>query len=188
MHAHRHRGSDARGPTHPFRRSGFALALLAGLTIGMSAAGCGAGAPPPSAPSAILGKAMPDFKRRTVDGSSVDTQALRGKVVVVKFFAKYCQPCKKTLPAAERIHQQEADVAFIGVAEDEYRADVDEMIATYNLTFPIVHDRGNVLAGRFRVSEMPVAFVADGSGNIRWVAGEMHSEGDLERAIAAARQ
>ena len=163
-----------------------ALLLLGALAACMC--GCGAGGPPPpSAPSPLLGKPLPDFKRRTVDGATVDTAAQRGKVVIIKFFAKYCIPCKKSLPAAERLHQKDPELVIIGVAEDEYRADVDAMISTYQLTFPIVHDRGNMLAGRYRVSEMPVAFVADANGNIRWVAGETHTEEDLERAVAAAR-
>jgi cytochrome c biogenesis protein CcmG/thiol:disulfide interchange protein DsbE len=157
------------------------------LIAALGSLACAAGPPPPSAQSPILGRAMPEFKRRAVDGRAVDTQALRGQVVVVKFFAKYCEPCKKTLPAAERIHQADPGVAFIGVAEDEYAADVDHMIQTYRLTFPVVHDRGNVLSGRFRVSEMPISFVVDRAGTIRWVGAEQHTEADLERAIAAAK-
>ena len=158
------------------------LAFLLGLLFSVFALGCGAAKPPPSAPSALLNKPIPKLKRRTLAGSSVNTEP--GQVVVVKFFAKYCEPCKKTLPAAEQLHQDNPDVRFIGVAEDEYQADVNEMVQTYGLSFPIVHDRGNVLAGRFRVSEMPIAFVADASGTIRWVGGEHQREDDLEAAVA----
>lgn len=152
------------------------------LLLSVFATSCGVAPPPPSAPNALLEKPLPKFKRRTLAGSSIHTEP--GQVVVVKFFAKYCEPCKKTLPVAERLHQENADVRFIGIAEDEYRADVDEMIQTYSLTFPIVHDRGNVLAGRFRVSEMPITFVADATGAIRWVGGEGQKEEDLAAAIA----
>jgi thiol-disulfide isomerase/thioredoxin len=158
------------------------LVFVLVLLLSVLATSCGAPAPPPSAPSALLQKPIPKFKRRTLAGSSVNTEP--GQVVVVKFFAKYCEPCKKTLPVAERLHQENADVRFIGIAEDEYQADVDEMVQAYSLTFPIVHDRGNVLAGRFRVSEMPITFVADASGAIRWVGGEGQKEDDLEAAIA----
>ena len=161
------------------------LAFMLVALLAVFAISCGVPAPPPSAPSALLNKPLPKFKRRTLAGSSVNTEP--GQVVVVKFFAKYCEPCKKTLPVAERLHQENADVRFIGIAEDEYRADVDEMIRTYSLTFPIVHDRGNVLSGRFRVSEMPVTFVADKTGTIRWVGGEAQKEDDLEAAIAWAK-
>jgi len=158
------------------------LAFVLVLLLSVFAASCGVSKPPPTAPSALLNKPIPKFKRRTLGGGSINTEP--GQVVVVKFFAKYCEPCKKTLPVAESLHQDNPDVRFIGVAEDEYQADVDEMVQTYSLTFPIVHDRGNVLSGRFRVSEMPITFVADASGTIRWVGGEGQKEGDLEAAVA----
>ena len=118
-----------------------------------------------------------------MNSSEVSTKEPAGRVVVVKFFAKYCEPCKKTLPVAERIHRERPEVLFVGVAEDEYQADVQEMIDLYQLSFPIVHDRGNVLAGRFRVQDLPLTFVADRVGNIRWVGGGKSSESDLEAAI-----
>jgi thiol-disulfide isomerase/thioredoxin len=138
---------------------------------------------PPSAPSSILDKPLPGFARRAIGGEAVSTREPSGHVVVVKFFAKYCAPCKKTLPAAQKLHESDADLMFIGIAEDEKRADIDEMVATYGLSFPVIHDRDNLLAGRFRVSVLPATFVADGRGRIRWVGGEKQSESDLAAAI-----
>lgn len=170
----------------PFRRL---AAPLAALALALAAPACG-GAPqmPPSMASPLAGKPLPDFQRPALDGARVDTKALRGRVVVVKFFAKYCEPCKRTLPAVEALSKDRADVAFIGVAEDEREADVQEMVRTYGLTFPVVHDRGNVLSGRYRVSEMPVTFVVDAQGVVRWVGGPGQSEDELQQAVAAAAQ
>jgi thiol-disulfide isomerase/thioredoxin len=67
----------------------------------------------------------PSIKRRTLSGESVDTKALAGRVVVVKFFAEYCAPCKKTLPAAQALAHP--DVAFIGVSEDEHASTAAEL-------------------------------------------------------------
>ncbi len=142
-------------------------------------------APPPSAPSAIAEKELPDFKRPSLAGSSVDTEALRGQVVVIKFFAKYCAPCMETLPAAEKLHRKHPEVAFVGISEDEYASDAQALVDGFSLSFPVVHDQGNVLAGRFRVSEMPVTFVVDGTGVVKWVGGPGQSEDDLEAAISA---
>jgi thiol-disulfide isomerase/thioredoxin len=149
--------------------------------------GCAAGGLVPSAPSPLLGKPLPDIERRALDGSMIDTKSQRGSVVVVKFFAKYCDPCKRTLPVAEQLHQARPEVVFIGVDEDEYASEAEQMVRTYRLTFPVVHDAGNALAGRFRVGELPVTFVADATGTIRWVAGETQNEDDLGRAIDAFR-
>jgi cytochrome c biogenesis protein CcmG/thiol:disulfide interchange protein DsbE len=157
------------------------------LPAALASISCGAGAPPRSAPSAVLDKPLPRLQGRALDGASVDTSATAGKVVVVKFFAKYCEPCLKTLPATQRLHEKHREVAFIGVSEDESRADVEELVRTFRLSFPVVHDAGNGIAGRFRVSELPATFVADGRGTIRWVGGDKQTEDDLARAIEWAR-
>jgi cytochrome c biogenesis protein CcmG, thiol:disulfide interchange protein DsbE len=168
------------------RRRGFCSALVLVLSL----AGCGGRQPasvPPSAASPLLGKSVPAFKRGTMAGTKVDTAALAGKVVVVKFFAEYCQPCRVTLPEAQALSQKHDDVVFVGIAEDEFEATVQQLVTQYDLTFAIVHDRGQILAGRFRVSEMPVTFVVDATGVIRWVGGPGQAKGDLAQAIAAIR-
>jgi len=162
-----------------------ALAVL--LVVSLFAVSCGPQPPPPSAPSALLERPVPSFKRRTLEGAEVTTESLRGKVVVVKFFAKYCEPCKRTLPAMERLHKDRPDVVVIGVAEDEHESDAREIAAQYGLTFPVVHDSGNVIAGRFRVTEMPATFVVDRAGSVRWVGSPAVTEAQLEQAIDAWR-
>jgi cytochrome c biogenesis protein CcmG, thiol:disulfide interchange protein DsbE len=152
-------------------------------------AGCAeTAAMPPSAPSALLNLPLPSFRRPTLQGQKFDTAGGKGRVVVVKFFAKYCAPCQKTLPAAEALHRELPDVVFLGVAEDEYEREVREQIQQHGLSFPIVHDTSNVLAGRFRVREMPATFVSDTRGRVVWVGGPEQSEDELERAVEAVRE
>ena len=174
-------------------RSLSALLLVIVPSVAASACGGGGGhagesSMPASAASPLVAKPLPDFQRRTIAGETIDTKGLRGRVVVVKFFAKYCEPCKRTLPAMQKLSRDRADVAFVGVAEDERASDVQEMIDGFGLSFPIVHDQGNVLSGRYRVTDMPVTVVADRAGVVRWVGGPGQSEEDLARALAAVGQ
>jgi thiol-disulfide isomerase/thioredoxin len=164
----------------------FALVALV-LVLGA----CGATMPPsyarnPLSPNGTETKPLPAIKRPTVDGHSFDTAAARGKVTVVKFFAKYCEPCKTSLPWFERFARDNPDVVVVGIAEDERESDVREIIQTFGLTFPVVHDGGNALSGRFRVTEMPITFVADPLGRIRWVGGPGQTEADLSAAVSAS--
>jgi len=179
---------SAHGPrwTAPARLA--PVALCAAL-LGLSAcAGGRAAGMPPSAPSVLSGKPLPSFSRRTLTGETLDTKALAGKVVVVKFFADYCAPCKKTLPAAQALAAQHPDVAFVGISEDEHASTAAEVARRYSLSFPVIHDSGQVLSGRFRVNEMPATFVADRSGVVRWVGGEQQSEEALGDAVATVKQ
>jgi thiol-disulfide isomerase/thioredoxin len=168
--------------------------LAVGLAL-MVLGGCGAAMPPsyrenalsPSGPSALDAKSIPDVKRRTLDGATFDTAEARGhKVVVVKFFSKYCEPCKRSLPWFQKFATEHPEVAVLGVDEDERESDARDLVTMYGLRFPIVHDSGNALSGRFRVSDMPITFVADKKGRIRWVGGPDQTESDLEAAVSAS--
>lgn len=143
---------------------------------------------PPSSAHPLLGKHLPALHHRfTLDGQPLDEAQLAGKPVLVKFFADYCRPCRATLPAAEKIHEAHPEVAFVGIDEDESEETAGALARRYGLSFPVVHDEGNVLSGRFRVSILPSTFVADAAGTVRWVGGEGQTEEDLLRAVEAAR-
>jgi thiol-disulfide isomerase/thioredoxin len=161
------------------------LAVVLGCSPGTS--GSTPPSLPPSSPSPLLQQAAPQFVRPTLAGSKFDSKGHRGSVVVVKFFAEYCAPCKRTLPAAEALHQRYDDVVFVGISEDEFARQAQSMVSAYALTFPVVLDRGNVLAGRFRVAEMPSTFVIDAQGITRWVGGPGQTEAALQQAIEAVR-
>ncbi len=138
--------------------------------------------PPPSSPSRLLGEALPAFRRPTLQGGAFDTSEASGRVLVVDFFADYCRPCQRTLPALEALHRAHPELAIVGVSLDDDARGAAKAIGRHKLTFPVVHDSGNVLAGRFRVTELPCAFVVGGDGRIRWVAGPGQPDDALGRA------
>jgi cytochrome c biogenesis protein CcmG/thiol:disulfide interchange protein DsbE len=149
--------------------------------------GCG----PPTYPIPIahplLAKPLPGLHHlRTLDGQSVDDALTAGHPVVVKFFAQYCAPCMVTLPDAERVHEEHKETVFVGVDEDEGLETARALVTRFGITFPVVHDTSNALSGRFRVDSMPMTFVGDRQGTIRWVGGEGQTGEDLERAVSAA--
>lgn len=163
------------------------LALCVAI-LGTGACATGGGPLPPSSPSPVLGKPAPDFNKRTLSGSRIDTATLRGQVLVVEFFAQYCEPCRKTLPQVERLQSKVSGVQFIGISIDEYESTARELVAAYGLSFPVIHDAGG-LRGRFRVTDLPATFVISPDGVVHWVriGGSGSTESDIEKAIAAAR-
>jgi thiol-disulfide isomerase/thioredoxin len=174
-------------PRSPSRARPRLHAIVALAVATATALACGPPAFPPSAQHPLLGAPLPEVRGRSVDGHAIDKGVIAGTPVLVKFFADYCQPCKETLPAAERVHEAYPDVTFIGIDEDDTSEMAKDLAQRFGLTFPVVHDTSNALAGRFRVSAMPMTFVADANGVIRWVGAEGQTEDDIRRAVQAAR-
>jgi cytochrome c biogenesis protein CcmG, thiol:disulfide interchange protein DsbE len=157
------------------------------MALGLATA-CGASTAStrPTAQSSLLGKPLKHFRRPTLEGQMLNTASYSGRVLVIEFFAKYCEPCERTLPEAQALSQELPDVVFIGISEDERASEAELVARAYGLSFPIVHDAGNVLAGRFRVSELPATFVVDRRGIVLWVGNGEHDASDLRAAIEAA--
>ena len=165
----------------------FAPRLLLGLLVA-AAVSCGHAqidAPPPSGASALLGERVPAFRRPSLQGATFDTGAATGRVLVVDFFAAYCPPCQRALPMVERLARERRDVVFVGVSLDGDADAALRQVARHRLTFPVIHDPANTLAGRFRVTELPATFVVDGAGRVAWASGIGQSEDALARAVDA---
>jgi peroxiredoxin len=133
----------------------------------------------------LLDAPLPAFSRPTLQGGTFDSSTAAGQVLVIDFFAGYCRPCQRKLPQLEALHRRQPHLSVVGVSLDETDAAARKSMAKHHLTFPVVHDPGNVLAGRLRVTELPVSFVVDGQGRIRWVGGPEQSDGALAQAVAA---
>ena len=176
--------SDAAEAISPRAVLQRACTLLAGVSFA-AISGCASAPPmlPQGATNALVGDALPDFRGATLSGAELDSVELRGKPVVIKFFAEYCVPCQRTLPAVERLHRARPDVAFVGVSEDDRAATAGEIVAKYGLSFPVLHDASKELMQSFRVRELPATFVVDRHGVVRWVAGPAQSERDLDEAL-----
>lgn len=166
--------------SHPLAARSAALAALAALSCA-TAPGM-----PPSAPSRLVGAPVPAFQRQAVQGGTVSAASAAGRVLVVEFFAAFCTPCQRLLPKAERVRADHPEVEVIGVSVDEEPEAAAAQVSRLRLGFPVVHDLGRVIAGRFRVTELPATFVVGRDGRVAWAGGPGQAEDDLARAVAAA--
>jgi peroxiredoxin len=163
---------------------GIALLFLVGAhTVGGCASAPAQPPPKASAPSTLLGKPAPEFVRTALDGTKLEPTTMRGKVVVLEFFAAYCVPCRAAMPAAEAAHRERPAALFVGVSEDDTAETAASVAKSFGVTFPVVHDQGKVLAGRLRVSDLPATVVIDATGVVRWVGADASTSEELARVI-----
>lgn len=143
---------------------------------------------PASAPSALFDKQHPSLDGEAIDGRQVRDMRLRGKKLVVTFFAKGCVPCERMVPALELLSRTEPDLVVVGVSEDASELDARAQAESWRLSFAVLLDRSKSWRQAFSVGEVPTTFLADERGVVRWVGGSGQGEADLKQALAALRE
>jgi cytochrome c biogenesis protein CcmG, thiol:disulfide interchange protein DsbE len=128
-------------------------------------------------PRPAVGYPAPEFRLKTLDGENFALSELRGKPVVLNFWATWCGPCRNELPALQKAATRyEGEVAFVGVDQAETAETVQKYVDELGLTFTIPLDTSHDAANAFDVTLMPTTYFIDAQGTIRSVhLGEMNS-------------
>jgi thiol-disulfide isomerase/thioredoxin len=103
------------------------------------------------------------------EGDRIVLDALRGRVVVLDFWASWCPPCRASIPALEEFSRAHPDVVVLGVnVESERRAPfVRAAHAELGATYPTVHDEDGTLQAAYRITGLPTLLVIDAEGRVR---------------------
>ncbi len=110
------------------------------------------------------GDTFPDLSKFGLEGALPNTQ---GKVVLVDFFASWCEPCKESFPIMEELKQKYGDkVVIIAVNVDKKKSDMEEFLKKHPSTFTIVRDAANKLVNEVKIPTMPSSFLLDRSGKV----------------------
>ena len=126
----------------------------------------------------------------TADGKPFDWATLRGKVVLVDFWASWCGPCRQAFPAYDAMGRRHADAGFVvlGVNVDEERADAERFLKAVPATFTVVFDAGGQAPKAYGVKAMPSSYLVGRDGRVRAVhVGFKPSDSEkIEAAVLAA--
>lgn len=160
-------------------RSAISTALFLLVTLGLVA----------TVAAVDAGSRAPELGARTLDGRPIRMADLRGKVVIVDFWASWCEPCREELPALDRLYQRyrEQGLVVVGVSVDRTERNARGFLRRNSVSFPIIHDEGHRIADRYSPPRMPSSYIVDRRGVIRHVHEGFRSgdERRIEREVRA---
>ncbi len=115
--------------------------------------------------------AAPDFTLRTLSGPNVRLQELRGKVVLINFWATWCGPCQQEMPKLNALYEKYHAAGFVllGVNVDEDVKHASEVATRLGLKFPVLLDTEKAISTLYDLSTMPSTVIVDRDGKVRYL-------------------
>jgi thiol-disulfide isomerase/thioredoxin len=127
------------------------------------------------APAALsVGDGFPDLAPFQLEGQV--PQPLKGKVVIVDFWASWCGPCKESFPAMNDLQKKYGDkgLVIIAVNEDEEKSDMQDFLKANKAAFTVLRDARQKLVAVAGIQTMPSSFVLDDAGKVRFAHRGFH--------------
>lgn len=124
------------------------------------------------------GEPAPDFSLKNLEGQEVRLSDLKGKGVVINFWATWCAPCKREMPLMEsgyqKVREQGIEILAVNIAESDLA--VSRFTERLGLTFPILLDKDRTVTRRYAVGRIPSTFFVDQDGIVvAHFVGEMNA-------------
>jgi peroxiredoxin len=128
------------------------------------------------------GELAPDFELETLDGQQLKLSEMKGKKVILNFWASWCPPCKAEMPHMQSFYEEQkqdnVEIFAVNLTNSERKEGaVDQFVADYGLTFPILLDRTGEIGDFYRAYTIPTSYYIDSNGVItKKIIGPMDME------------
>lgn len=128
-----------------------------------------------------------DFTLTDLQGNQWHLHDLKGKIVLVNFWATWCPPCRKEMPDLQALYDKYKDQGFVVLSiSDEAAAKVQPFIAERRISYPVLLDPGRNVNDRFKVEGIPKSFVYDREGKLVAQSIDMRTRSQFQQMLAAA--
>ena len=126
---------------------------------------------PSPAQSPQVGKLAPDFELPGLDGQAVSLSGLRGKPVLINFWASWCEPCRFEMPFIQEIYEgwtgKTPSLVILTINLGESPSRVERFMERYGLSFPVLLDTSQNVALEYNIRGIPTTFFIDKDGIIQ---------------------
>lgn len=137
--------------------------------------------------SISIGQHVNTFTLTTSDGKTINTADLEGKIILVNFWASWCQTCEQEaadLQAAWRTYQKGGDVLFLGVDYVDTESEAKDYLDKFGITYPNGPDLRSEISDLFRIRGVPETFIIDRQGNLAFIKiGPFSSLSEIQSMI-----
>ncbi len=140
--------------------------LVTIVTTGLLITGCAGDS---ESSVATVGKPAPNFELQNLDGQSISLSSLKGKPVLVNFWATWCTPCVSEMPYLQEIHEDWSDRGLMVLAINigDSASEAEQFLQEHNLSLPVLLDTKKVIAPKYGIRYIPTTFFIDKDGIVR---------------------
>lgn len=135
----------------------------------------------------LTGKKAPDFTLKDINNRPFNLSSLRGKVVILNFWASWCPPCRAEMPSLNNLYREfrNKGLEVVAISTDRFDSAVKDYISKNPLNITVLIDSDNRVSRQFKVFSIPTTFLIDRNGIIieRYLGEEDWTSPEIKKKI-----